>query len=98
MADVIKTGDVGLLSGKIAVLGYGSQGHAHALNLADSGVDVMVGLRPGSKSWQEAEEAGLRVGTVPEAVKDAMVEANRAANAQVKYGSCRQTVTWKARA
>ena len=57
----------------VAIVGYGSQGHAHALNLADSGVDVMVGLRPGSKSWQEAEEAGLRVGTVPEAVKDAMV-------------------------
>jgi ketol-acid reductoisomerase len=75
MLEVIKAGDVGLLTGKIAVLGYGSQGHAHALNLADSGVDVTVGLRKGSKSWQEAEEAGLKVATVPEAVRDAQVVA-----------------------
>jgi ketol-acid reductoisomerase len=75
MVEVIKTGDVGLLTGKVAVLGYGSQGHAHALNLADSGVDVMVGLREGSSSWAAAEEAGLKVGTVPEAVKDAQVVA-----------------------
>jgi ketol-acid reductoisomerase len=75
MVEVIKTGDVGLLTGKVAILGYGSQGHAHALNLADSGVDVMVGLREGSSSWAQAEEAGLKVGTVPEAVKDAQVVA-----------------------
>jgi ketol-acid reductoisomerase len=75
MVEVIKTGDVGLLTGKVAVLGYGSQGHAHALNLADSGVDVMVGLREGSPSWAAAEEAGLKVGTVPEAVKDAQIVA-----------------------
>jgi ketol-acid reductoisomerase len=75
MVEVIKTGDVGLLTGKVAVLGYGSQGHAHALNLADSGVDVMVGLREGSASWAQAEEAGLKVGTVPEAVTDAQVVA-----------------------
>jgi ketol-acid reductoisomerase len=75
MVEVIKTGDVGLLTGKVAILGYGSQGHAHALNLADSGVDVMVGLREGSSSWTAAEEAGLRVGTVPEAVKDAQIVA-----------------------
>jgi ketol-acid reductoisomerase len=50
MAEVIKTGDLGLLTGKVAVLGYGSQGHAHALNLADSGVEVEVGLRAGSAS------------------------------------------------
>jgi ketol-acid reductoisomerase len=75
MLEVIKAGNVDLLTGKVAVLGYGSQGHAHALNLADSGVDVMVGLREGSKSWAEAEEAGLKVGTVPEAVKDAQVVA-----------------------
>ena len=61
MAEVIKTGDVGLLTGKVAVLGYGSQGHAHALNLADSGVEVVVGLRPGSSSRAAAEEAGLTV-------------------------------------
>jgi ketol-acid reductoisomerase len=75
MVEVIKSGDVGLLTGKVAVLGYGSQGHAHALNLADSGVDVMVGLREGSSSWAAAEEAGLKVGTVPDAVKDAQIVA-----------------------
>jgi len=75
MADVIKTGNVDLLTGKVAVLGYGSQGHAHALNLADSGVEVMVGLREGSSSRAAAEEAGLRLGTVPEAVKDAQIVA-----------------------
>jgi ketol-acid reductoisomerase len=75
MVEVIKTGDVGLLTGKVAILGYGSQGHAHALNLADSGVDVMVGLREGSSSRTAAEEAGLKVGTVPEAVRDAQIVA-----------------------
>jgi ketol-acid reductoisomerase len=61
--------DLGLLSGKkVAVLGYGSQGHAHALNLKDSGVDVMVGLRAGSKSAAKAEEAGLTVLPTGEAV------------------------------
>ncbi|MBM7853885.1 ketol-acid reductoisomerase [Desulfohalotomaculum tongense] len=54
-----------LLQGKkIAVLGYGSQGHAQALNLKDSGLDVVVGLRQGSASWARAEEAGLEVDTV----------------------------------
>jgi ketol-acid reductoisomerase len=46
---------------KVAIIGYGSQGHAHALNLQDNGVDVRVGLRLGSKSWSKAESAGLRV-------------------------------------
>ena len=50
MAEVIKTGDVGLLTGKVAVLGYGSQGHAHALNLADSGIHVEIGLKADSTS------------------------------------------------
>lgn len=58
-------------SKKIAIIGYGSQGHAHALNLKDSGCDVRVGLREGSKSWAEAEEAGLKVMTVPEAAAEA---------------------------
>jgi ketol-acid reductoisomerase len=53
----------------IAVLGYGSQGHAHALNAKESGLKVVVGLRPGSASWAEAEAAGLTVMAVPEAVK-----------------------------
>ena len=66
--------DLALLEGrKVAVLGYGSQGHAHALNLKDSGVDVRVGLREGSRSWAKAEEAGLRVLPTAEAVKEADV-------------------------
>ena len=56
-------------SKKVAVIGYGSQGHAHAQNLRDSGVQVKVGLRPGSKSWQKAESDGLPVDTV-ESVSD----------------------------
>ena len=56
---------------KVAVIGYGSQGHAHALNLRDSGVDVRVGLAAGSKSKAKAEGAGLRVVTVAEAAKEA---------------------------
>ncbi len=56
---------------KVAIMGYGSQGHAHALNLHDSGVDVRVGLREGSKSWAAAEEAGLKVMTVAAAAAEA---------------------------
>ena len=52
---------------KVAVIGYGSQGHAHSLNLRDSGVQVRVGLRPGSKSWAKAEAAGLEVYPVAQA-------------------------------
>ena len=73
MAEILKAGNADLLDGKVAVLGYGSQGHAHALNLSDSGVDVVVGLREGSKSWAAAEEAGLAVKTVAEAVKGAQL-------------------------
>ena len=54
---------------KVAVIGYGSQGHAHALNLMESGVEVMVGLYEGSKSWQKAEEAGLKVATAGDAAE-----------------------------
>jgi ketol-acid reductoisomerase len=62
--------DLALLRGKkIAVVGYGSQGHAHALNLKDSGQDVVVGLYKGSKSWGKAEKDGLRVATVAEAAQ-----------------------------
>ncbi|NTW56599.1 MAG: ketol-acid reductoisomerase [Chlorobiaceae bacterium] len=62
--------DLGYLQGKnIAVLGYGSQGHAHALNLKDSGLNVCVGLRPDSSSCAKAREAGLQVNTVADAVK-----------------------------
>ncbi len=58
-------------SKQVAIVGYGSQGHAHANNLKDSGVDVVVGLRKGSESWQKAEKAGIRVASVPDAVRDA---------------------------
>jgi ketol-acid reductoisomerase len=62
--------DLGLLKGKtVAVIGYGSQGHAHALNLRDSGQDVLIGLYKGSKSWAAAEKDGLRVATVAEAAR-----------------------------
>jgi len=59
----------------VAVIGYGSQGHAHALNLRDSGVDVIVGLYEGSKSWKKAESEGLKVKKVSEAVSEANVIA-----------------------
>jgi ketol-acid reductoisomerase len=62
--------DLGLLRGKkIAIIGYGSQGHAHALNLKDSGQDVVVGLYQGSKSWAKAEKDGLKVAPVADAAK-----------------------------
>src|SRR5579863_10168108 len=60
--------DLTLLAGKtVAIIGYGSQGHAHALNLVDSGVSVVVGLREGSESAQGAREAGLEVTGIVEA-------------------------------
>ena len=63
-----KDADLDLIrSKKVAVIGYGSQGHAHALNLKDSGVEVVVGLPSTSQSIQKAKNAGLRVMTVPEA-------------------------------
>jgi ketol-acid reductoisomerase len=73
MATILRDGDLSLLDGTVAVVGYGSQGHAHALNLHDSGVRVVVGLREGSSSWGEAEEAGLEVRTIPEAVRGAQL-------------------------
>ena len=64
--------DLSLLAGKtVGVIGYGSQGHAHALSLKDSGVNVVVGLYQGSSSWPKAEEAGLRVATVAEVAQEA---------------------------
>ena len=64
MATIYNGGNVDLLSGKVAILGFGSQGHAHALNLHESGIEVMVGLRPGSSSQATAEAAG-RAGSGP---------------------------------
>ena len=64
--------DLNKLNGKtVAIIGYGSQGHAHALNLKESGVNVIVGLYEGSKSWAKAEKAGLKVMTSAEAAKNA---------------------------
>jgi ketol-acid reductoisomerase len=66
--------DLGLLKGKtIGVIGYGSQGHAHALNHRDSGLEVMVGLYKGSKSWDKAKADGLKVGTVQETAEASSV-------------------------
>ena len=64
--------DLNQLNGKkIAIVGYGSQGHAHALNLRDSGCDVIIGLRKGGKSWPVAEKDGFQVYPVAEATKAA---------------------------
>ena len=64
--------NLSLLDGKtIAIIGYGSQGHAHALNLKESGCNVIIGLYEGSKSWKRAEEQGFKVYTAAEAAKKA---------------------------
>ena len=69
-----KDADLELLKDKtIGIIGYGSQGHAHALNLKDSGLNVVVGLYDGSKSWKAAEDAGLRVGTVADVASESDV-------------------------
>ena len=69
-----KDADISIISSKtVAIIGYGSQGHAHANNLKDSGVDVIVGLRKDSASWKKAEQAGLTVMTVAEAAGSADV-------------------------
>jgi ketol-acid reductoisomerase len=75
MATIHREGDLSLLDGTVAVVGFGSQGHAHALNLHDSGVDVVVGLREGSGSRTAAVEAGLEVRPIAEAVRGAQVVA-----------------------
>ncbi|HEY7197356.1 MAG TPA: ketol-acid reductoisomerase [Gaiellaceae bacterium] len=75
MATIHREGNLDLLDGKVAILGYGAQGHAHGLNLHESGVDVEVGVREGGPSWAAAEEAGLTVRTIPEAVRGAQLVA-----------------------
>jgi ketol-acid reductoisomerase len=75
LATIHREGNVDLLAGKVAVIGYGSQGHAHALNLRDSGIEVEVGLRASSRSADAAEDAGLAVGTVGDATRGAQVVA-----------------------
>ncbi|HEY8805055.1 MAG TPA: ketol-acid reductoisomerase, partial [Clostridium sp.] len=85
------------LKGKtVAVIGYGSQGHAHALNLKESGIDVVVGLYVGSKSWAKAEEAGLTVMTAAEAAKKAdiiMILINDEKQAQLYKESIEPNLT-----
>ena len=69
-----KDADLSLIKGKnVTIIGYGSQGHAHAQNLNDSGVKVTVGVRKGGASWAKAEKAGLKVADVADAVKQADV-------------------------
>ena len=75
MATIHREGNVDLLAGKVTVIGYGSQGHAHALNLRDSGIEVEVGVRAGSPSGEAAEDAGLPVSTVGDATRGAQVVA-----------------------
>jgi ketol-acid reductoisomerase len=75
MTTIHRDGNLDLLGGKVAVIGYGSQGHAHALNLRDSGVEVEVGLRPGSASREAAEDAGLQITTIAEATRGAQMVA-----------------------
>ncbi len=66
--------DLSVLEDKtVGIIGYGSQGHAHALNLMDSGLNVKVGLYEGSKSWDKAEGAGLTVGLVADVARDSDV-------------------------
>jgi ketol-acid reductoisomerase len=69
-----KDADLSLIKGKqVTIIGYGSQGHAHAQNLKESGVNVTVGLRKNGASWKKAEGAGLKVAEVAAAVKSADV-------------------------
>ena len=69
-----KDADLSLVKGKnVTIIGYGSQGHAHAQNLNDSGVKVTVGVRKGGPSWAKAEKAGLKVADVADAVRQADV-------------------------
>jgi ketol-acid reductoisomerase len=75
MATIHRDGDLSVLDGKVAVVGFGSQGHAHALNLRDSGLEVVVGLRDGSGSRAAAEDAGLEVAPIADAVRGAQLVA-----------------------
>jgi len=81
---------------KIAVIGYGSQGHAHALNLHDSGCDVRVGLRAGSKTWDKVKEDGLKVTTVREAAAEAdivMILAPDELQGHIYYSEIHESMT-----
>ena len=85
-----KDADLSLIKGKnVTIIGYGSQGHAHALNLKESGVDVVVGLREGSKSAAKAEAAGLKVMGIGEAAKWAKLRDAAQPNADPPAWPCR---------
>ena len=89
--------DLNLLKGKkVAIIGYGSQGHAHALNLHESGVEVIVGLYNGSPSWEKAEKAGLTVMTAEDAAKVAdfiMILINDEKQAKLYTDSIKENLT-----
>ena len=87
--------NLSLLDGKtIAIIGYGSQGHAHALNLKESGCDVIIGLYEGSKSWAKAEKQGFKVYTAAEAAKKAdmmnyrLICTRKTSNQTLKQETC----------
>ena len=87
MTDIVydSDADLSIIQGKkVAVIGYGSQGHAHAQNLRDSGVEVVVGLQEGSKSRPKAEDAGFRVHTPADAMVWPMVPQG-VSNSYVQY-------------
>ena len=87
-----KDADLGVLKNKtLAVLGFGSQGHAHALNLKDSGLKVIIGLYEGSKSIPVAKEKGFEVVTTAEAVKPRRRHHGRAARHQAGRAPTRKT-------
>ena len=79
-----KDADLSLIQGKkVAIVGYGSQGHAHAMNLRDSGVEVKIGLKDGSKSTAKATEEGFEVLSVADAGWSGLRDGSRAAGASV---------------
>src|ERR1043165_5247596 len=88
-----KDADLSLIKGKnVTIIGYGSQGHAHAQNLNDSGCKVTVALRRGGASWSKAEGAGLKVAEIAEAVKSADVVMILLPDEQIGRASCRERV------
>ena len=95
-----KDADLSLIrSKKVAIIGYGSQGHAHALNLHDSGVDVRVGLREGSNKWAKAEADGLTVNTPAEAAQwaDVIMMQGNASKALAEYQKALSYRPWNIR-
>ena len=86
--------NLSLLEGqKIAIIGYGSQGHAHALNLRESGCDVIIGLYEGSRSWKKAEEQGFKVYTAAEAAKQADIIMKKTSSQTLKKVTCLCSLT-----